>query len=151
MRLLEILNDFFRKILPNKSHTQSKKSKTYLKLTRAVWQSNQIAKSTGLIRPKLFLPVTNKETGVFETSVANINNMSETNIWPHIGKYIMRGKPYIGRADFPGNEVIKIGLKLRHDSKPKRHVAITGWPETKHEQLSMAQDFVEFTSLIQKQ
>lgn len=149
MKLFETLKDFILQILPNRPQFQAGQTKEQITLTRAVWEKGQFMKSKSIPKPGLFLPRPNKQ-GELETSIANIQGMTTTQIWQYISENIRKGNPFKGRVDFSNNSVIKVGLKLRYDSKPKRHVAIVGWPAEKSEQKSAAIDLIEFTTLILK-
>ena len=58
------------------------------------------------------------------------------------------GRPLLGRAEIKAQDASDVGLGIEPDSKPPRHANLVGWPNEKHERMSMAQELAARASLV---
>lgn len=93
-----------------------------------------------IVKHNAFMPIVNSITNVPETSVFNIDELKNDNIWQlAIANVIQEsGRTLYGRADLEGKNAQEIGLSVELDDNPPRHANIRGWPEKKSEQKLLA-------------
>lgn len=87
----------------------------------------------------------------FKLSVFRIDNLPEPEIWKIGLKRVVSKMPQArnlyGRADNQALNILENNLQIDPDNKPRRHANITGWPELKEEQKSIAQELAAKASL----
>jgi len=88
-----------------------------------------------------FMPDPNPLTGVQETSIYQLSDLGEDEIWDLGEREVVAKRPgrrLHGRADISSDEVIRHGLEININNNPLRHAAIVNWPDEESEQLLRA-------------
>lgn len=101
---------------------------------------NHVAPTKGIVKPKAFLPPPDRKL-----SVCHTQGMMQKIIW-QIGDNWL-GKIVRYRADLIAESVTRIKLKVILDNNPEYHVNISGWPEDKNTQLSLATELASRSQL----
>lgn len=108
-------------------------------LSRYLTSSNHFSREKQLVKPAAFMPCSNRETGVLETSVYQVSGLSEEEVWG-IGRGVVvkSGKTLYGLAAIQTEHVEKTGLSVQPDNIPPRHANIVRWPSVPSEQKLLA-------------
>jgi len=101
---------------------------------------NHVALTKGIAKPRAFLPPKDRKL-----SVCHTQGMRQNQIWQIGDNWI--GKEVQYRADMKAESVKKVNLKVILDNNPEYHVSITGWPEEKNLQLSLATELAYSSKL----
>lgn len=103
-----------------------------------------------IVKPGAFMPMTNSSTGVLETSVFQVSEIMDEEIWAIGKKNVVNeasGRTLYGRGDLHSKSVLEIGLVVEPDHNPPRHANIRGWPEKPSEQKLFALKLASSTRL----
>lgn len=109
-------------------------------LARFIFSRQHYSPQKNAVKYGAFLPVRNSETSILEVSVFRISSLQDDEIW-RIGEREVAqksGRTLRARADITVSGVQDKQLRVDLDDVPLRHVNITGWPEEKSEQISIA-------------
>ena len=120
-------------------------------LTRHLLSSKQFAREPRRVKSSAFIPRENPGTGIFQTSVFQIQGLSEDEVWSLGEQHVLKNRPdrrVHGRADVTVQEVLGVGLYLDPDNDPPRHANIVGWPGTKPERKLVALKLAEAARLV---
>lgn len=85
-----------------------------------------------------------------QTSVFWVGGLSDSEVWDHGDQFVgrVRKKPILARATVTVRAVEAVGLQADFDNDPPRHANIVGWPESKHETKSRAQELAAEATLV---
>ena len=113
-------------------------------LTRFLFSKNHFSVRKNQVKPDAFLPAPSS----METSVFRMKGLGQAEV-QELGDQIgaRRGLTLKAWADLLAGVVFNTGLSVRPDNVPERHAVITGWPQEKHEQLSLAQELAASAAL----
>ena len=114
-------------------------------LSRYLLQTGYFSRHQRRIKPHAFLP----EPSTRATSVFRTSGLIETEIWRIAEEHVSgpAGRTIHGRADILVSQVEATGLCVDPDNVPERHAEIVGWPQEKHERLSLAQHLAAVAEL----
>jgi hypothetical protein len=97
-----------------------------------------------------FMPNQNPDSAVLETSVYQISDIEESEIWA-IGQRevveIRPGRRLHGRADITEGKVGRQGLEISVNNIPPRHATIVSWPDERSEQILRATELAASSNL----
>lgn len=85
-----------------------------------------------------------------QTSVFCLGGLSDSEAWDLGDRFVagVRNKPVLARATVTVSAVETVGLHADFDNDPPRHANIVGWPESKHETKSRAQELAAEAVLL---
>jgi len=88
------------------------------------------------------LPVLNKKTSAYETSIFCISDIRDDEIWAIGEKEVAKPRSLRihGRGDFLAQTINELGLTIDPDNTPPRHAKIIGWSNEKSKQKLRAQE-----------
>ena len=109
-------------------------------LSRFIRSKQHVAPTKGTVKRNAFMPPPERKL-----SVCHTQGMRQNKIW-QIGDSLLEKKVQY-RADLIAESVIKVNLKVILDNNPEYHVNITGWPEDKNLQLSLATELAYSSKL----
>jgi len=96
------------------------------------------------------MPNHNPNSAVLETSIYQISDFGESEIWD-IGQRevveIRPGRRLHGRADIAASEVGRQGLEISVNNIPPRHATIVNWPDEISEQILRATELATNSNL----
>lgn len=104
----------------------------------------------GYVKSAAFMPMYNKVKNRYETSVFQVDNLSNKIIQNMGAKYITgkSGKEVYGYARISHQSIETTGLSVNPDNKPPRHANVCGWPERKDEQKLYAIKLSQASKLV---
>ena len=113
-------------------------------LTRYIFSKSHFSQTSNRIKPAAFLPAPSP----VETSVFRMNSLAVSKV-QRLGQQLgaRRSQTLHAWASVLAGAVFGIGLQVRPDNRPARHAAIMGWPEEKHERLTLAQQLAAAAAL----
>lgn len=120
-------------------------------LGRYLTSSSQFSTKYNRVKHTAFMPIMNQDSGKFETSLFNINELNDTqvltlaqkNILPNLGK----GRSIYGTGNTNKGNIIDIGLNAEISEPPKRHLNIIDWPDEKSKRKQKAIELAAKSSL----
>jgi hypothetical protein len=113
-------------------------------LSRFIFTRSHFNQPQNRVKPDAFLPSKSPvETSIFRgVGLANDAIQQAGNI---VGQ--QSGRRLKAWGDVPAGVIYDVGLSINPDNVPERHAAVTGWPDHKDEQLALAQDIAEASTL----
>ena len=98
------------------------------------------------VKHSAFMPLKNKSTGRFETSVFRVFGLASGEI-VELSRSARQDKQPKAAAHNKYQHIPEIGLQLDPNNEPERHADIIGWPHEKFEQIDLAQKLAAFSDL----
>lgn len=109
--------------------------------SRFITSKSHFSKTKLMAKYHAFLPMLNKVSNRWETSIFQINDLTEEKIWELAEENITKksGRSVYARADlFTLSITVDGELSVEADNNPPKHANIIGWPEKKHERQHLA-------------
>jgi len=114
-------------------------------LTRYLFDSGKFAATKGRVKPGVFVPAKNGTTSVFRTSgLSDLQNWETGN---SVANELQR--TLLARAEVKASCVPE-PLRIDPSEPPPRHANIVNWPESRDEQLMLAQQIAAEAQLVVK-
>ncbi|MEX0720117.1 MAG: hypothetical protein WD059_05580 [Balneolaceae bacterium] len=114
-------------------------------LGRYLTSSGWFARTKSRVKPNAFMPAPDSQLSVF-----NIENLEEKEIKRISEKYVLPKRPQInihGYAKNLAKDFKKAKLSIIKAEPPPKHINIGNWPESKDEQMIIAQELAEKATL----
>jgi len=109
---------------------------------RYLTSSSHFSEEKKRVKYTALMPMKNKSSGNFETSVFNISGLQSHQIKSlakkHILPNIREGRSIYGTSDTIKKQIDNVGLIAEISEPPKKHINIIGWPDEKSKQKLMA-------------
>ena len=113
-------------------------------LGRFLTSSSHFSKGTNRVKHNALMPYANKKSNQLETSIFNIEGLSEKEIKDIASKSVLinlkKGRSVYGTGNIKTKDVNTAGLKAEISEPPIRHLNIIGWPEEKSKQKQIAME-----------
>lgn len=117
-------------------------------LCRYLFQSKEFSREKRIVKRFAFMPARDGATSVYHTtglSTEEISELSRIHVEPE------RQKAAYGWAEIQVEAVRAVHLELDYNNDPPRHINLTGWPDEKDHQISIAQQLAASASLVLRQ
>ncbi|MEX1014877.1 MAG: hypothetical protein WDZ80_07005 [Candidatus Paceibacterota bacterium] len=135
---LKTLKEFIRRFSGSKTLNNTDT------LARYLTSSSQFSEEKKRVKPTALMPLKNKRSGEFETSLFNIESLSSKEVINLARKNIIinlpAGRSIYGTGDTDANSIHALGLIAAISEPPKKHLNIIGWPDEKSKRKQIAME-----------
>lgn len=112
-------------------------------ISRFVCSRKNMAPAHLRVKRKEFMP-SGTPLGV---SIFRTTGLDDSSVWA-IGHEAIVDRAVLGRGDLSAGAVYDVGLSFDPDDVPPRHANIIGWPDEKEDQIALALQLEDATTLV---
>jgi len=152
MKYLKLFWTTLREFISNIFGFSSKTLNENDQIGRFLTSSSHYSETKGRVKYSALMPMLNEKSDKYETSVFNVQNLSNGEKEQLATKYILvhlpSGRSIYGTGQFQKTDANNSNLRLSVSEPPPKHLNIIDWPNEKSERMLRAKELAKKCNLV---